>query len=175
MRQIIDETKVFPLEEAPDKLPKEDLAYFNDLVDRSRKYLESFRWCDRVVEIRVGFFVEELLGVFLLEIETSRVDVDELIWVVMGDLPPAYIGDPEPGACPNAICALSEYVGAMFEWVEAVEKGRSVENLIRVNAAPTKEYAEMLRWRLEHIEENILPDFKELIDQTAVPEEIPKP
>ncbi|WP_282609453.1 hypothetical protein [Pelagibius sp. Alg239-R121] len=162
-RPQIDEATVFSLEEAPKLLEKEDFEFFDDLVNRSREYLEAFRWCDRVVSVRVGIFDPGVLGVFLLEIETSRPDVDELIWVIMGDLPPAYIAEQNPGSCPNAACALDGYVRAMMDWVEAVEEGRSVAKLIPVNAPPTKEWAKYLRVRLEFIEQSILTDYKEFL------------
>ena len=52
--------------------------------------------------------------------------------------------------------ALDAYLGKMQDWVDAVDEGRSVEDLLPVNAAPTKEYADLLRGRLEFIGERIL-------------------
>ncbi len=162
-RPYIDESKVFSLDQAPEVLEKDDLEFFDEIVGRSRRYLESFSWCDRVVNVRIGIFHPKVLGVFLLEIESTRLDVDELIWVIMGDLPPAYISGQKPEDCPNAAFALDGYVLAMMDWVEAVEKDLSVEELIPVNVPPTKEWARILRGRLEFIEEEILSDYQEFL------------
>jgi hypothetical protein len=162
-RPHIDETKVFSLDEAPNILKEEGLDFFNEIAERSIKYLESFSWCDRVVNIRVGLYSESFFGVFLLGIETSRPDVDELIWVVMGNLPPAYISGQTQDDCPNSVHALEGYVLAMMDWVEAVEDGRSVKDLIPVNVAPTKEWAKILRGKLEFIEEEVLSEYQEFL------------
>lgn len=66
------------------------------------------------------------------------------MWVIVGDLPPAYI------VCDNAHTwqeALDAYAVEMMEWVKAVKEGRSIEDVIPVNVPPTVEYADMLESR----------------------------
>lgn len=46
----------------------------------------------------------------------------------------------------------------MQDWVDAVNLGQPVENLIPVNAPPTKEYAAMLQSRLTFLKEQLLSD-----------------
>lgn len=100
-----------------------------------------------------------VLDVVLVDVLTSLPDVDERIWAVIGNLAPAYVTD-ENVDCSNATKALDEYVGTMFECVEAVEEGRSVDGVIPANVPPAKEWTEKLPGRLEFIEERILPDYK---------------
>ncbi len=52
--------------------------------------------------------------------------------------------------------ALDAYLGEMLDWVEAVDEGRSVEDLLPVNVPPTKEWADNLRRRLDFIGNKIL-------------------
>lgn len=159
VRPYIDETKIMGLPAYKKLLDEEDYESFDDYAERAQSYIESFAWCDEVREVKVGLFFPGILGVFLAEIETTLPEVDDRIWVIIGNLPPAYIAD-ENLDCPNAAQALDGYVGAMFEWVKAVEERRSIDNVIPVNVPPTKEWAKELRGRLEFIDENILPDYK---------------
>ncbi len=159
LRPYIDEAKIVDLSEYKKLIEEEDYPDFDEFGERARRYIDSFPWCDGVTDVKVGLFFPGILGVFLVDIETSLPDVDERVWAVIGNLPPAYIAD-ENLDCSNAAKALDGYVGAMFEWVEAVEEGRSVDGVIPVNVPPTKEWAKELRGRLEFIEERILPDYK---------------
>jgi len=71
-----------------------------------------------------------------------------MVWVVVGDLPPAYLAH-EPGDSWQD--ALRGYAEEMGEWVSAVGAGASVDDLIPVNVPATREYADMLASRLEFI------------------------
>lgn len=71
-------------------------------------------------------------------IEPTRKDVDEWIWVIVGDLSPAYITCEES---PNPVTTLDACIGAMQEWGEAAEQGAPTDHLIPVNVEPLKEIA----------------------------------
>lgn len=91
---------------------------------------------------------------FCCFVSSSSEDVDGCLWVIVGDIPPAYIvatENPTPGD------ALDAYIVEMTDWVEAAERGESVEELIPVNVPPSKEWAQLLRGRLEYLGSKILP------------------
>lgn len=92
---------------------------------------------------------------FLINIEPSEPGVDDWLWVVVGDIPPAYLVTDN---APDPISALGAYNEVMQDWVDAVNQGQPVENLIPVNAPPTKEYATMLQSRLTFLKEQLLSD-----------------
>ncbi len=117
-------------------------------------YLREFKWCRRVVEIWPGIMVPPVLGVALARIDPAE-GADEWLWVVVGDLPPAYL-DYTERYTPNAACALDSYVGIMTEWIEGVIGGTSLLDTYPVEAEPTRENALLLRRRLDFIDENIL-------------------
>jgi hypothetical protein len=78
------------------------------------------------------------------------------VWVIVGDVPPAYITVED---APNPATALDAYIGAMQEWVDAARAGGSVADLIPVNVPPTVENAERLGRRLQFIDEEILSQY----------------
>lgn len=135
----------------------EDVAEVNSLYLEAREFLEFYDWCLTIKGSFVGIAYPGIVAVFLFEITPSRPDVDEWIWVIVGDLPPAYLTTDE---CPNPATALDGYIGAMLEWVNAVQNGISVADLIPVNVPATKANAAALQTRLDFLDERILSEYK---------------
>jgi hypothetical protein len=153
----VDMTKLKLVEE----LSGEDAAETEELRALARKaeqFIASFAWCNVIERAYAGIVVPSVIGTFLFEIKPTTPDVDRVLWVIVGDVPPAYLVVDE---APNPAMALKRYVELMTDWVKAVEEKRSVEDLIPVNAAPTQEYAAMLRSRLAFLRDRVLPDYAE--------------
>jgi hypothetical protein len=128
------------------------------LKARAVDYLQQHSWCKAVQEEYAGLIYPGIIGVFLFRIEASREDVDEWIWVLVGDVPPLYL---TCDICPNPATVLDAYVGAMSEWVDAVEQGKPVTDMAPVNAAATAENAKRLKTRLSFLRDRILIDFQD--------------
>ncbi len=140
------------IEEAgPDE--REDITAMHEAA---MQYLASFKWCGAIVSSAVGMVYPGIIGVFLFNIEPATPGVDNWNWVVVGDLPPAYLSG---GVSPTPDAALEGYIDEMMAWVDAVETGASVAGLIPVNAPPTPGTAADLRRRLNLLQERILPDY----------------
>ncbi|HVX41709.1 MAG TPA: hypothetical protein VHB25_19265 [Gemmatimonadaceae bacterium] len=151
----VDMSKVVPLTE----LVGEDAGETKELdalVRRAGEFISSFDWCAGVKELYSGIAVPGVIGIFLVRIIPGRADVDEQLWVIVGDVPPAYLVTDEAS---NPAEALVLYVDLMREWVNAVNEGRPVTELMPVNAAPTKEAAAMLDSRLRFLSERVLPEY----------------
>ena len=136
---------------------QEDIADMNTMYQEAREFLEFYDWCSEIKESFVGVLYPGIVAVFLFRIVPSRTDVDEWIWVIVGDLPSAFLTTDE---CPNPATALDGYVGAMLEWVDAAQKGQSVAELIPVNVPATKENATMLKARLDFLDERVLSEYQ---------------
>ncbi|MCP4321039.1 MAG: hypothetical protein GY787_04165 [Alteromonadales bacterium] len=125
----------------------------NESVEYAKSFINAQIWCDQITDSYLGLYEEGIIAIVLFKIESKQSNVDDCIWSITGDIPPAYI------TCDSAldpISALDGYIGAMDEWVEAVQKGESVDELIPVNVAPTEGDAEMLKSRLDLLFENIV-------------------
>jgi hypothetical protein len=131
----------------------QDTHLLNQSLEEATLFLGKFKWCTKVVRRFFGLGVGGVVAVFLFEIVPSSPDVDRLLWVVAGDIPPAYLMTDD---APTPQQALGAYVEEMSTWVAAVREGRSVEDLIPVNVEPTKKNAERLAKRLEFISEQFL-------------------
>ncbi|MDG9666950.1 hypothetical protein ONV78_04310 [Hahella sp. CR1] len=149
------------------KTLSQDKDDFSELLRAAGDELAFYNWCEGILQSYIGMYTPGILGVFLFQIRPTRPEVDEWVWVITGDLPTAYITTED---APNAACALDGYIGAMEEWVAAVEQGESVQNLIPVNAPPTPEYAQALKVRLELLDQHILADYQDDLAQTGTAE-----
>lgn len=136
----------------------EETEELQALARKAEQFITSFSWCSVVERAYAGIVIPSVIGTFLFEIEPTTPDVDRVLWVIVGDVPPAYLVVDE---ALNPALALKQYVELMSEWVKAVEEKRSVEDLIPVNAAPTQEYAAMLRSRLAFLRDRVLSDYAE--------------
>jgi hypothetical protein len=135
----------------------EDIRLLRIMVSEAREYILSFSWCNA---IREGYFGEGLGGIvalFLFRIEASRANVDEWLWVVVGDVPCAYLVIDQ---CKTPTQALEAYIEEMFKWVKLAKQGRSSKRVIPVNVPATPEYAEALEGRLKVLREVIVPAFR---------------
>jgi hypothetical protein len=131
----------------------EDCEEVISLSQEAKRFLESQSWCKSVVKGMFDRGWNYIVGVFLFFIEPAHEGIPDCIWVIVGDLPPAYI---DANDNPNGACAIDAYVLEMEKWVEGVMRGHSVEDLIPVNVQPRIENAEMLRQRLDIIKSTIL-------------------
>jgi hypothetical protein len=142
----LDRTSLIPV----DNIVDSEVAA---LAREASPFLLSHSWCRSVKSVHLAWAAAGFLGVFLCHIEPARAEVDDTLWVVVGDLPAAYL------VCDDAPTwreALERYVMEMRRWVAAVREGRSREDLIPVRASPTAEHADMLEVRLDTIESELI-------------------
>ena len=140
---------------------KDDLL---ELAEEARQFLLAHRkWCKG---IKAGFFDRGFskAAVFYFEIEPAA-GGDPRVWMVVGDIPPAYI---DYKTCPNGAAALDGYVAEMLAWADAVKNGRPTERLIPVlrrgSLTPvekTPSFAEMLESRMNFIKRELLSQWPE--------------
>ncbi len=121
------------------------------LEAQAASFIRSFAWSGQLLEMYEGFQEPDILGVFLVKLEPAQPQVDEWLWVVVGDLPAAYLVTDN---APTVDEAIEGYVEEMQRWVDAVRAGDSVDDLIPVNTPPTTEFADLLESRLRVLKDN---------------------
>ena len=160
----IDFSKVVPASHITGEDERETVE-LKAMLQEASTYLKSFKWCKDIKAAYMGIGIGGVVGVFLFRIRPARPEVDEMVWVIVGDLPPAYITVDN---APNPACALDAYIGAMEEWVSTAKAGKSVEDIIPVNVPPTRENAEQLESRLRFLDREILVHHKDDLRKWAV-------
>jgi hypothetical protein len=141
-----------------DRIQNREVAEY---AAEAAQFLASHHWCRSVVSTHLAWAVAGVLGVFLCRLVPARAEVDDTLWVVVGDLPPAYL------VCDDASDwreALDAYIYEMEQWVVAVRSGSSLDDVIPVKVDPTVEHADMLDSRLAFIRTRIIADDAEDIE-----------
>jgi hypothetical protein len=128
----------------------QDTHLLHEMLDAATRFLERFSWCQDNRRRFFGWGIGGVVAVFLFEITPGDPGVDELLWVVAGDVPPAYLVTDDLSTPREA---LAGYVEAMNAWVTAARQGRSVADLIPVNVEATPANADLLARRLVFIED----------------------
>jgi hypothetical protein len=123
-----------------------------DLAQRAIAFVRGFRWCLDVSACSLAFAVAGVLGIFRVELVPGE-GADPTVWVIVGDLPPAYLWFDTDDTWQDA---LRGYVEEMRRWTEAAATGGDVSELIPVNVPPTPEYAAMLSGRLDFLERHLI-------------------
>jgi hypothetical protein len=131
----------------------EETKILQQMFGEASTFLCSFSWCREVCRAFLGFGVGKVVAVFLFDITPSSDEIDQWLWDIVGDLPPAYIVLDQS---PDPKSALTNYIKEMRSWIEAVRTNGDLQLCIPVGAEPTTANALSLERRLTFIEESIL-------------------
>jgi len=132
---------------------EEDTTLLRRQYQNAVDFLESHEWCDEVSGGYFGGGVGGIIAVFLLRLTSSEEEVPDYLWVLTGDIPPAYLVT-DIISTPHE--ALITYIELRREWCEAVLEGRSIDDIMPVNVPPKKKWARELESRMGFLEREVL-------------------
>lgn len=144
----------------------QDARLLREALAKAHAFMSGHTWCTRVREQYFGLGVGGIVSVFLFEVIPQREDIDEQLWVVVGDLPSAYFATDEAS---DPAEALAQYIGLMRQWIAAVKDGGDLSAAYPVAAAATAENAAALESRLDYLENDLLPEWREKIESRRRP------
>jgi hypothetical protein len=133
---------------------EEDARLLRAMSEQAERYLSSFAWCKAIREFYFGDGVGGIIAIFFARIEAIGTGIDEWLWVVVGDIPPAYL---VTDVCHTPKQAAEAYIKEMCKWVAATQLGQTSEEIIPVNVPATSEWAEELAKRLDWVDSEIVP------------------
>ncbi|HWU26100.1 MAG TPA: hypothetical protein VN154_06815 [Rhizomicrobium sp.] len=133
----------------------EDMRLLMEMAEQARDYVTSFQWCPPIAREWLADGIGGVVAIFLFEF-THKIDGDDKVWVIVGDLPPAFKA-VEPNDTPQSV--LDDYCFLMDDWIAAVRTGGSFDDVFPVAAARTEEHARMLESRLATLRDDIIPQF----------------
>ena len=134
-----------------------DTEKLHEYAALAKNYIQSFSWCPPIKDILLAYGVEGIVSVFLVEFVRSIQGTDDKLWLVVGDLPSAYLV-VEPNDDESQ--ALERYCELMDQWVDTVRRSGDVSQVFPVMAQPTIEHADMLNRRLEMLRAEIIPQIR---------------
>ena len=147
---------------------EEDTRLLIAMSKNAETYLRSFAWCREVFDGFFGGGVGGIFAVFLFKIRPSKASIDSWIWVVVGDVPSAYL-PLEDANSPAAV--FQTYLRGMGKWVEFARQGRTGtadDGVPPVDVQATPEWADKLEQRLNSLRLIVQPFFDESDESQAV-------
>jgi hypothetical protein len=132
----------------------EDTAKLRELAGVAREYIQSFHWCPPIDSMYLGFGVGGIAAVFLFKFAQKISEIDDSLWVVVGDLPSAYLvveEDDDPAQ------ALERYCDIMDDWVSAVRGSGDLADVYPIPVEATVEHADMLCSRIGFLRTELVP------------------
>ena len=134
-----------------------DTEMLKGMAAEAKAFIQAFDWCTGVKDSYFGCGIGGVVGVFLFRIVPANEGVDECLWVIVGDVPPAYLVTDESWTPSEA---LRTYLAEMRRWVAAVEAGQPVAELIPVSMPASRDTALALKKRLDFLESEVLPSCR---------------
>jgi hypothetical protein len=139
-------------------LDDEDSRLLRVMAEGAQNYIRCFPWCKSVRDVYFGDGYGGIVAVFLFHIEARRAEIDEWLWVVFGDVPPAYLVT-DIAKSPSQ--AIEVYVAEVSKWTELAKAGKSSKDVIPVYVPATPENAADVERRMKLLREIIVPAFRE--------------
>jgi hypothetical protein len=152
INEVVPVSNVVPVERLAGD-DDDDTALLQQMLQEAKNYILSFSWCE---SIRGSYFaggVGKIFAIFLFNISPARPDVDKWMWIVVGDIPPAYLPLED---CRTSREVFDTYIASMQRWVELAREGREAapeDCAPPVNVPATREWAESLAGRLRSLTE----------------------
>lgn len=132
----------------------DDTAFLRQMAIFAQDYIRSFAWCPPISATYLASGVGRIVAVFLFEFSRKIRETDDRLWVVVGDLPSAYL---VVEAQDSPAEALERYCVLMEDWIAAVRDSDNLRDVFPVSAEPTLENAESLEKRIAFLLAEIIP------------------
>ena len=135
----------------------EDTTLLRQMWTVAERYVLSFSWCESIVSAYFGGGVAKILAIFLVNISPARPDVNEWVWIIVGDIPPAHLPLED---CESAMEAFETYIDGMKRWAVLAREGRvgtPEESVPPMDVPATPEWAEKLEIKLRVLTDAVRP------------------
>ena len=140
----------------------EELEYYSEVQQMHQeavKYLQGFKWCQKIINSVLYTNLGSKLCIFLFEIDNSASSEDNLIWVMVGDFPAMYL---DAFGSKSTREVLETYVNLADDWIKQVKSGESTTECYPFEAEPTKEMATLFKKKVDFIRQTVIPNIDDI-------------
>jgi hypothetical protein len=138
---------------------EEDTKLLRVMSSEAEAYIHSFSWCGEISSVYFGGGVGGIFAIFLFKIRPTRPEFGSWMWIVVGDIPPAYL-PLEDGKSPKEV--FETYMWGMNKWVQLAREGRvgtADDNVPPMDVPATPEWAAKLEQKLQLLTLLVKPFF----------------
>ncbi|WP_068877675.1 MULTISPECIES: hypothetical protein [unclassified Phenylobacterium] len=152
MAMLVDASR-FPVGLDIDYESPEEIEGLRRLQLEAREFVENDS-SRPISDLVLAFGIAPILALFLVRFERPRKPEDAERWAVVGNLPAMHF---ETDDTPTPALALQLYCAIAQDWADNVLEGRDLSENYPIEAAPTREHAEMLLDRIDFIRRELIP------------------
>ena len=69
----------------------DDTKLLREMAKEAHDFMREQEWCECIDHQYLAYGVGGVVAVFLFQITPTSEDVDSFLWVIVGDLPPAFL------------------------------------------------------------------------------------
>jgi hypothetical protein len=129
-----------------------------EMADEAIRYISGFEWCIGIHERYFGDGFGGIVALFIFRVSIRDTREPEWIWVIVGDLPSAYL---ETKGFPSAQAALERYIEGVEDWIDTPERERRTRTDLPPISMPSgDEHIQMLKSRMDTLRASFLPHLK---------------
>ena len=141
------------------------LEFYDEVLkvkSEAYEYINSFKWCEKIVDSQLYFNLGSAFCVFIIDIvnNQSKDKADNKLWVIVGDLPSMYLDSHNVKSLKDS---LEVYVELAEEWVENVIAKKSVKECFPFHKKPSMKLAKFLNNRIGFISTEILENLDDIV------------
>lgn len=129
------------------------------LTEESKNYLKGFAWCKKIKDGWLYTNLGYVLCIFLYEIENIQSPEDNLIWVIVGDLPAMYLDTFNVLTTKKVI---ETYIELAEDWIHHALNNQLMDECFPFQTEKSVSALEMLRKRVELLKNKILPEIEDI-------------
>jgi len=149
----IDFRRLIPTEKMSGETT-EDTKLLRAMLHKAEEFMRSYKWCPEISQRYLGFGVGGIVAVFLFRFREKIANTDDLLWVIVGDLPSAYV---VVDRAPDARAALAIYCDLMAAWAGAILQHTPLDAVFPVKAEATEQNARQMESRIDFLKTEIIP------------------
>mgnify|MGYP001256732425 CR=1 FL=1 len=150
---MLVDTSAFPVGLTLDYESDEEIEGLEALQAEAKAFVEKDS-ARPISDMVLAFGVAPILALFLVRFERPRRPDDAERWAVVGNLPSMHF---ETDDTPTPALALQLYCAIGQDWAHNVLEGRDLSDSYPIEAAPTREHAELLLSMIDFIQRELIP------------------
>ena len=138
------------------------MEYYDEIIkchSHATEYIKSYYWCKEIKGSSLYTNLGWVLCIFLFDIVNASSEEDNLLWLIVGDIPSMYLDVFGP---KTTIQVLELYSALAEDWIKQIKSGGSIEECYPFKANPTTEMAELLQLKVNQIKNNLIPNIDEI-------------
>ena len=142
------------------------LEFYDEVIaayEKATEYIGSFYWCEEIKRSSLYTNLGRVLCIFLFDIVNASSKEDNLLWLIVGDIPSMYL---DVHGAKNTVQVLEDYAALAEDWINKIKAGETVDGCYPFKAEPALEMAELLELRVNQIKNNLIPNIDKISVQT---------